>query len=66
MMEQNWWQPREARVCRRSIGSSRRRPKSLGSPTFVTAGELHWGQDRLDFVDRALAAFSARGQSSTA
>ena len=33
----------------------------FGSPTFVTAGELYWGQDRLDFVDRALAAFSARG-----
>ena len=33
----------------------------FGSPTFVTAGELYWGQDWLDFVDRALAAFSARG-----
>ena len=26
----------------------------FGSPTFVVAGELFWGQDRLDFVDRAL------------
>ena len=26
----------------------------FGSPTFVVEGELFWGQDRLDFVDRAL------------
>ena len=26
----------------------------FGSPTFVLDGELFWGQDRLDFVDRAL------------
>lgn len=26
----------------------------FGAPTFVVAGELFWGQDRLDFVDRAL------------
>jgi 2-hydroxychromene-2-carboxylate isomerase len=38
----------------------------FGSPTFVVAGELYLGQDRLDFVDRAVAAISARGQSSTA
>jgi 2-hydroxychromene-2-carboxylate isomerase len=38
----------------------------FGSPTFVVAGELYWGQDRLDFVDRALAALSARGPWSTA
>jgi 2-hydroxychromene-2-carboxylate isomerase len=30
----------------------------FGAPTFVVAGELFWGQDRLDFVDRKLAAMS--------
>ncbi|GJD51417.1 2-hydroxychromene-2-carboxylate isomerase [Methylobacterium crusticola] len=35
----------------------------FGSPTLVLDGELFWGQDRLDFVDRALArrAWDARG-----
>jgi 2-hydroxychromene-2-carboxylate isomerase len=28
----------------------------FGAPTFVIEGELFWGQDRLDFVDRKLAA----------
>lgn len=27
----------------------------FGTPTYVVRGELFWGQDRLDFVDRALA-----------
>ena len=27
----------------------------FGAPTFVCDGELFWGQDRLDFLDRALA-----------
>ena len=27
----------------------------FGMPTFVIEGELFWGQDRLDFVARALA-----------
>lgn len=27
----------------------------FGSPTFVVAGELFWGQDRLDFVEEVLA-----------
>jgi 2-hydroxychromene-2-carboxylate isomerase len=27
----------------------------FGAPTFVFRGELFWGQDRLDFLDRALA-----------
>jgi 2-hydroxychromene-2-carboxylate isomerase len=27
----------------------------FGSPTYVLDGELFWGQDRLDFLDRALA-----------
>jgi len=31
----------------------------FGSPTYVIDGELFWGQDRLDFVERRLAA--ARG-----
>lgn len=28
----------------------------FGSPTWVVDGELFWGQDRLEFLDRALAA----------
>ena len=28
----------------------------FGAPTYVIEGELFWGQDRLDFVERALAA----------
>jgi 2-hydroxychromene-2-carboxylate isomerase len=27
----------------------------FGAPTYIYAGELFWGQDRLDFLDRALA-----------
>jgi 2-hydroxychromene-2-carboxylate isomerase len=27
----------------------------FGSPTYVYKNELFWGQDRLDFLDRALA-----------
>ena len=28
----------------------------FGAPTYVIDGELFWGQDRLDFVERALSA----------
>ncbi|MBV2179645.1 MAG: 2-hydroxychromene-2-carboxylate isomerase [Castellaniella sp.] len=28
----------------------------FGSPSYVLAGEVFWGQDRLEFLDRALAA----------
>ena len=27
----------------------------FGAPTYVVGDELFWGQDRLDFVERALA-----------
>ena len=27
----------------------------FGVPTYIHAGEPYWGQDRLDFLDRALA-----------
>ncbi len=27
----------------------------FGAPSYVYAGELYWGQDRLDFLERALA-----------
>jgi len=27
----------------------------FGAPSYVLAGEIFWGQDRLDFVERALA-----------
>ena len=32
----------------------------FGAPTFVVEGDLFWGQDRLDFVDRKLDALRAR------
>jgi 2-hydroxychromene-2-carboxylate isomerase len=32
----------------------------FGAPTFVLDGELFWGQDRLDFVDRAAARLRSR------
>jgi 2-hydroxychromene-2-carboxylate isomerase len=27
----------------------------FGAPTYVVDNELFWGQDRLEFLDRALA-----------
>ena len=27
----------------------------FGAPTYVVDGEMFWGQDRLDFVERKLA-----------
>lgn len=33
----------------------------FGAPTYVLDGERFWGQDRLDFLDRALDARRARG-----
>ena len=27
----------------------------FGTPTFIYEGELFWGQDRLDFLERAIA-----------
>lgn len=35
----------------------------FGTPTYVVDDELFWGQDRLDFVDRALVSATARRQS---
>lgn len=32
----------------------------FGTPTYVVDDELFWGQDRLDFVERALAASSLK------
>jgi 2-hydroxychromene-2-carboxylate isomerase len=29
--------------------------KVFGAPTYIYRDELFWGQDRLDFLDRALA-----------
>jgi 2-hydroxychromene-2-carboxylate isomerase len=31
----------------------------FGAPTYVLNGERYWGQDRLDFLDRALDALRA-------
>jgi 2-hydroxychromene-2-carboxylate isomerase len=28
----------------------------FGAPSYVIGGEIFWGQDRLDFVERALAS----------
>ena len=33
----------------------------FGAPSYVVDGELFWGQDRLDFLQRALAAEAAEG-----
>ena len=32
----------------------------FGAPTYVLNGERLWGQDRLDFLDRALNSVTAR------
>ena len=32
--------------------------KVFGAPSYVIDGEIFWGQDRLDFVERALKASS--------
>jgi len=37
----------------------------FGAPTFVLEGELFWGQDRLEFVDRALEAIRIREAQPT-
>src|SRR5262245_52320339 len=34
----------------------------FGAPTFVIDGDVFWGQDRLDFVDRKLDCLRAAGQ----
>lgn len=38
----------------------------FGAPTFVFEDVLYWGQDRLDFLDRALAAARARATPGAA
>lgn len=47
----------------RRYGEEAERLGVFGSPTIVLDGELFWGQDRLDFVDRALAKRQARAKS---
>ena len=57
MTEQRSWRSSAAAACRSFTRSSRAEAETLGvfgAPTFVLNGELFWGQDRLDFVDRAL------------
>ena len=34
----------------------------FGSPTFVVAAKLYWGQDRTEIVDRALDAIRTRSE----
>ncbi|MGU3575591.1 2-hydroxychromene-2-carboxylate isomerase [Brucellaceae bacterium C25G] len=36
----------------------------FGTPTYVVDGELFWGQDRLEFVNRALAALKQKHTAS--
>jgi 2-hydroxychromene-2-carboxylate isomerase len=38
----------------------------FGAPTFVLQGERFWGQDRLDFLDRALDRLRARDAEGAA
>ena len=55
----SWWRRRRASACRRSTGQYSDEAEPLGvfgAPTYVLEGELFWGQDRLEFVDRALDA----------
>ncbi len=52
--------PRQLRPKSRRCTSCIRRKRSprgvFGSPTYVLNDEFFWGQDRLDFLDRALGA----------
>ena len=36
----------------------------FGTPTYVVGDELFWGQDRLDFVERALSEAGAHKESA--
>ena len=36
----------------------------FGTPTYVVGDELFWGQDRLDFVERALSEARAHKESA--
>ena len=58
------WRPRAASPCSSSIAvlGRGRALGVFGAPTFVVEGELFWGQDRLDFVDRKLDAIRWRDQ----
>ena len=49
----------------RPTPSTRSTSGVFGAPFFVIDGEIFWGQDRLDFVDRKLACAEARRSSST-
>ena len=46
--------PRHIETWRRNLAEAEQRG-IFGTPTYVVNGENFWGQDRLDFVDRALA-----------
>lgn len=47
----------------RATGREAERLGVFGSPTFAIDGELFWGQDRLGFVDRALALRAGRDRT---
>ncbi len=50
--------PRHVEAWRANLAEAERRG-IFGTPTYVVNNELFWGQDRLDFVDRALAKAAA-------
>ena len=45
----------EAKVAYEAYTQEAIERKVFGAPTYVLDGEMFWGQDRLDFVERALA-----------
>lgn len=47
--------PRHVEAWRANLAEAEARG-IFGTPTYVVRDELFWGQDRLDFLDRALAA----------
>jgi 2-hydroxychromene-2-carboxylate isomerase len=50
--------PRHVAQWRANLAEAEQR-KVFGTPTYILNDELFWGQDRLDFIDRALAKLAA-------
>src|SRR5687767_12424713 len=44
----------EVQLLYKTYGEAAERLGVFGAPTYVLKGERFWGQDRLDFLDRAL------------
>ena len=61
----SWWRRRRAtrvQTLYRTVLDEAEMLGVFGAPTFVLEGERFWGQDRLEFLDRALDAIRARGE----